>query len=226
MNRTQPRQPSKVVGSVEEAVAVAKDGDTVMVGGFGGAGFPFVLRDALGSRPLKDITIVGNNADFGMFVESGALKRLICTYPTGPTSAPVFKAIEEGRVELLLTPQGTLAEQIRAGGAGLGGVLTPTGLSTDLGRELDVIEYRGEQFVLVPPLRADVSLIRASIADTYGNLVQRQASRNFNPLMAMAGKITVAEVGKIVEPGDIDPNHVHIPSAFVDVVVQAKGGKW
>lgn len=226
MNLAEERPISKIVELVEEAVAVVKDGDTVMVGGFGGAGFPFVLRDALGARSLKDITIVGNNADFGAFVESGALKRLICTYPTGPTSAPVLEAIEEGRVELLLTPQGTLAEQIRAGGAGLGGVLTPTGLTTDLGRKLEIIEYSGKKWVLAPALKADVALIRASVADSYGNLVQRQASRNFNPLMAMAAKTTIAEVGKIVEPGEIDPNHVHIPSAFVNIIVQSKGGTW
>jgi 3-oxoadipate CoA-transferase alpha subunit len=217
---------TKVVGSIEAAVSVVRDGDTVMVGGFGGAGFPFKLRDALGARTLKDITIIGNNADFGLFVESGALKRLICTYPTGPSSAPVFNAIEEGRVELLLTPQGTLAEQIRAGGAGLGGILTPTALTTDLGRELEIIEYQGRKWVLVPPLKADVALIRASVADTYGNLVSRQASRNFNPLMAMAATTTIAEVGKIVEPGEIDPSHVHIPSAFVDLIVETEAGSW
>lgn len=217
---------SKVVGSIQEAVSVAKDGDTVMVGGFGGAGFPFALRDALGKRPLKDITIVCNNADFGLFAESGALSRLICSFPTGPSSRPVFEAIEKGDIELLLTPQGTLAEQIRAGGAGLGGVLTPTGLTTDLGRELETLEYRGARYVLAPALKADVALVRASVADTYGNLVQRQASRNFNPLMAMAARTTIVEVGKIVEPGEIPPAHVHIPSAFVDLIVQVEGLEW
>jgi 3-oxoadipate CoA-transferase alpha subunit len=205
---------------------VVQDGATVMVGGFGGAGFPFTLRDALGARALKDITIVCNNADFGMFVDSGALKRLICSFPTGPTSASVLKAIEEGRVELLLTPQGTLAEQIRAGGAGLGGVLTPTGLTTDLGRKLDIIEYRQKKWVLAPGLKADIALVRASVADTYGNLVHRLASRNFNPLMAMAATTTIAEVSRIVEPGEIDPNHVHVPSAFVDIIVETNGGAW
>jgi 3-oxoadipate CoA-transferase alpha subunit len=214
---------TKIAQSVDAAVSVVRDGDTVMVGGFGGAGFPFALRDALGARALKDITIVCNNADFGMFVDSGALKRLICSFPTGPTSAVVFEAIEEGRVELLLTPQGTLVEQIRAGGAGLGGVLTPTGLTTDLGRELDTMEYRGKKWVVAPALEGDVALIRASVADTYGNLVHRLASRNFNPLMAMAAKTTIAEVSKIVEPGEIDPNNVHVPSAFVDVIVEVKG---
>jgi 3-oxoadipate CoA-transferase alpha subunit len=194
-----------------------------MVGGFGGAGFPFALRDALAARALENITIVCNNADFGMFVESGALSRLICSYPVGPTSAPVFQAIEEGKVELLVTPQGTLAEQIRAGGAGLGGVLTPTGLTTDLGRELDTMEYRGKKWVVAPALRGDVALVKAAVADTYGNLVHRLASRNFNPLMAMAAKTTIAEVSKIVEPGEIDPSHVHVPSAFVDVIVEVRG---
>jgi 3-oxoadipate CoA-transferase, alpha subunit len=214
---------TKIVQSVDTAVSVVRDGDTVMVGGFGGAGFPFALRDALAARALQNITIVCNNADFGMFVESGALSRLICSFPVGPTSGPVFQAIEEGKVELVLTPQGTLAEQIRAGGAGLGGVLTPTGLTTDLGRELDTIEYRGKKWVVAPAMRGDVALIRAAVADTYGNLVHRLASRNFNPLMAMAAKTTIAEVSKIVEPGEIDPSQVHVPSAFVDVIVEVRG---
>ena len=217
---------TKIAQSVEAAVSVVQDGATVMIGGFGGAGFPFKLRDALGARPLKDITIVCNNADFGMFVESGALKRMICSFPTGPTSASVLQAIEDGRVELLLTPQGTLAEQIRAGGAGLGGVITTTGLTTDLGRELDIMEYHGRKWVIAPALKGDVALIRAAVADTYGNLVQRMASRNFNPLMAMAATTTIAEVSQIVEPGEIDPNHVHIPSAFVDIIVETNGGAW
>jgi 3-oxoadipate CoA-transferase, alpha subunit len=226
MNVASRSRASKIVSSVADAVSVVKDGDIVMVGGFGGAGFPFVLRDALGVRALKDITIVCNNADFGLFVESGALKRIICSFPTGPSSGPVLQAIEEGRVELLLTPQGTMAEQIRAGGAGLGGVLTPTGLTTELGRELETIDYRGKRYVLAPALRGNVALVRASVADTYGNLVLRQASRNFNPLMAMAAETTIVEVGKIVEPGEIDPAHVHIPSAFVDILVETEGGSW
>jgi 3-oxoadipate CoA-transferase, alpha subunit len=214
---------TKIVQSVDTAVSVVRDGDTVMVGGFGGAGFPFALRDALAARALENITIVCNNADFGMFVENGALSRLICSFPVGPTSGPVFQAIEEGKVELVLTPQGTLAEQIRAGGAGLGGVLTPTGLTTDLGRELDTMEYRGKKWVVAPALRGDVALIKAAVADTYGNLVHRLASRNFNPLMAMSAKTTIAEVSQIVEPGEVDPSHVHVPSAFVDVIVEVRG---
>jgi 3-oxoadipate CoA-transferase alpha subunit len=214
---------TKIVQSVDTAVSVVRDGDTVMVGGFGGAGFPFALRDALAARALENITIVCNNADFGMFVENGALSRLICSFPVGPTSGPVFQAIEEGKVELVLTPQGTLAEQIRAGGAGLGGVLTPTGLTTDLGRELDTMEYRGKKWVVAPALRGDVALIKAAVADTYGNLVHRLASRNFNPLMAMSAKTTIAEVSQVVEPGEVDPSHVHVPSAFVDVIVEVRG---
>jgi 3-oxoadipate CoA-transferase, alpha subunit len=214
---------TKIVQSVDTAVSVVRDGDTVMVGGFGGAGFPFALRDALAARALENITIVCNNADFGMFVENGALSRLICSFPVGPTSGPVFQAIEEGKVELVLTPQGTLAEQIRAGGAGLGGVLTPTGLTTDLGRELDTMEYRGKKWVVAPALRGDVALIKAAVADTYGNLVHRLASRNFNPLMAMSAKTTIAEVSQIVEPGEVDPSQVHVPSAFVDVIVEVRG---
>ncbi|MFB3738156.1 MAG: CoA transferase subunit A [Candidatus Velamenicoccus archaeovorus] len=210
----------KVVGSVAEAVAAVKDGDTVMFGGFGGPGFPFSLRDALAERGLRDLTIVCNNADFGAFAERGSIKAIICSYPTGPSSGPVLEQIEQGRIALHVTPQGTLAERIRAGGAGLGGFLTPTGIGTELEADWTKIEFGGREYLLVAPLKADVALLHASVADAMGNLIHRNASRNFNPLMAMAARLTIVEAETIVEPGEIDPNHVHVPSAFVDAVVQ------
>jgi 3-oxoadipate CoA-transferase alpha subunit len=209
----------RVVGSADEAVADVRDGSTVLVGGFGGAGFPFALRDALIRRRPKRITIVCNNADFGGFVYDEGLVRVICSYPVGATSKPILEAIEAGTVELTLTPQGTLAERLRAGGSGLGGVLTPTGVGTEFEAGYETIERDGRRWILVPPLRGDVALIRADVGDRYGNLVSRHAARNFNPVIAMAADVTIAEVGRIVEPGDIDPNHVHVPSAFVDRVV-------
>jgi len=211
----------KVVATVDEAVAVVRDGDVVMFGGFGGAGFPFALRDALSRTKVKDLTLIGNNADFGCLAEIDCIRRLICSYPSGPTSKPVLERIEAGEIELLVTPQGTLAEQIRAAGAGLGGVLTPTGLGTELAARWEAIERGGKQYLLVPPLRANVAFIKATVADTIGNLFLRAASKNFNPLMAMAADLTIVEAETIVEPGGIDPDHVHVPSVFVSKVVQA-----
>jgi 3-oxoadipate CoA-transferase, alpha subunit len=221
MNPGAGRSPlDKVVGSLEEALEPVGDDATVMVGGFGGSGFPFALRDALIRRRPRRITIVSNNADFGGFVYEDGIVRMICSYPTGATSKPVLEAIEDGRVELVLTPQGTLVERIRAGGAGLGGFLTPTGVGTEFEEGLERIEMDGRPYLLVPALRADFALIRAHVADRYGNLVSRHAARNFNPLMATAARVTIAEVAQIVEPGEIDPDNVHIPAAFVDRVVQ------
>ncbi|HYH92779.1 MAG TPA: 3-oxoacid CoA-transferase subunit A [Candidatus Saccharimonadales bacterium] len=207
--------------SAAAAVADVPDDATVLVGGFGGSGFPHALRDALIARRPKRITIVCNNADFGGFVYADGLVRIVCSYPVGATAKPVLEAIEDGRVQLGLTPQGTLAERLRAGGSGLGGVLTPTGLGTQFEDDLPVIEVEGRRWLLATPLRGDVALIRATTGDPYGNLVSRHASRNFNPLMAMAADLTIAQVRDVVEVGDIDPQHVHIPGAFVDRVVQA-----
>lgn len=217
----------RVVGSVDAAVADMTDGMSVMVAGFGGAGFPFALRDALIRRGLRDITIVCNNADFGGLAYEGGLRRIICSYPTGSTAKPVVEGIEAGRIELSLTPQGTLAERIRAGGAGLGGVLTPTGLDTELERGYERLELDGRTYLIAPALHADVAFVRAAVADRYGNLVMRNAGRNFAPLMAMAAQMTIAEVGQIVDIGEIDPNVIHVPSAFVDrvVLVPAKVAK-
>jgi 3-oxoadipate CoA-transferase, alpha subunit len=209
----------KVATSVDEAVAGIADGSTILVGGFGGSGFPFALRDALIRRRPKRITIICNNADFGGFVYDEGLVRIICSYPVGATVKPVLAAIEDGRVELRLTPQGTLVERVRAGGAGLGGVLTPTGVGTEFETGERIIEVDGRRFLLALPLRGDVALIRAHTADRYGNLVHRNAGRNFNPVFATASEQTIAEVARIVEPGEIDPNQVHIPAAFVDRVV-------
>jgi 3-oxoadipate CoA-transferase alpha subunit len=213
----------KVVPDIEAAVADVPDGATVLVGGFGGSGFPFALRAALIRRRPKRITIVCNNADFGGFVYDEGLVRIICSYPVGATAKPVLAAIEEGSVELQLTPQGTLAERIRAGGAGLGGVLTPTGLGTEFEVGQRVIEVDGRRFLLALPLRGDVALIRAHVADRYGNLVHRHASRNFNTLMATAADLTIAEVASVVEPGELDPQQVHLPGVFVDRVVVSPG---
>lgn len=214
----------KVVESAEAAVADVPDGATVLVGGFGGSGFPKVLREALIRRRPRRITIVCNNADFGGFVYEDGLVRMICSYPVGGSVKPVLEGIEAGTIQLELTPQGTLAERLRAGGSGLGGVLTPTGLGTEFQEGRRIIEVDGRPYLLALPLRGDVALIRAHVADRYGNLVSRFAGRNFNPLMAMAADMTIAEVDHIVDPGQLDPQQIHIPSVFVDRVVAVGGG--
>jgi 3-oxoacid CoA-transferase A subunit len=210
--------------NADQAVSAIADGATVMVGGFGGAGFPVALRDALARRKPRSLEIICINADFGGLADEGILVRLVCSYPTGPTSQPVVDGVEAGRIELLLTPQGTLVERIRAGGAGLGGVLTPTGLGTEFESGHEVVEIEGRRYLLALALRADVALIRAAVADRAGNLVMRLAARNFNPLMAMAARRTIVEVDRIVEIGELEPEQIHVPSVFVDALVQATDG--
>jgi 3-oxoadipate CoA-transferase alpha subunit len=209
----------KLMRSTDEAIAEVSDGAAIMFGGFGGAGFPFALRDALIRRRPRGITVIANNGDFGGLAYEGGMVRLICSYPTGQSSGPVVAAIEEGRIALELTPQGTLVERIRAAGAGLGGVLTPTGVDVDLGTDKTVVEYADRRYLLVRPLPADVALLHAAVADRLGNLVMRHAARNFGPAMAMAARSTIVEAERIVEPGQIDPDHIHVPMAFVDRVV-------
>ena len=228
MGKSAPENPAgggvegidKVMASVDHAVADILNGATILVGGFGGSGFPSALRDALIRRRPEGITVVCNNADLGGFVYDGGLRKIICSFPVGDTSRPILEAIEAGQIELELTPQGTLAERLRAGGSGLGGVLSPTGVGTWFGPEHSIVKVDGEQFVLSKPIRGDVALIRGSVADRYGNVVTRHAARNFNPVMAMAARVTIVEVAEIVEPGEIDPDHVHIPAAFVDRIVR------
>lgn len=213
---------TKVVGSLEEAVSPIFDESVVMVGGFGGAGTPRELRETLAEQRLSGLTLVSNNADFGSFMYDGGLRRLICSYPVGPSSGPVLQGIEDGAVELQLTPQGTLAESIRAAGAGLGGVLTPTGLGMEFTAGHRQIEHDGQQWLIASALHADAALVKGAFADRYGNVVCRMAGVNFNPLMAMAARYTVAQVNQIVDIGDIDPQLVTIPSALVDAVVEVR----
>ena len=208
------------VTSLEAAVLPVLDGSVVMVGGFGGAGTPVALREALAERQVRDLTLVANNADFGSFMYDGGLVRLICSYPVGPTFGPVKQGIEDGVVALQLTPQGTLAETIRAAGAGLGGVLTPTGLDMEFTAGCAVVEHAGRRWLLAHALHGDVALVKGAVADRYGNVVCRSAGINFNPLMAMAATYTVAQVDRIVEVGEIDPQDVTIPSVLVNAVVE------
>jgi 3-oxoadipate CoA-transferase, alpha subunit len=210
--------------SAEEAVAHVTSGDTVMVGGFGLVGAPLTLIDALVEHSdATDLTIVSNNIGepgrgLGKLLRQGRIRRGISSYFTSNPEA--VAAVNAGEMEATLLPQGTFAEAIRAGGAGIGGFFTPVGAGTVLaeGKEQRVVE--GVPHVLELPLRADVALVYAARADRLGNLWYRRTARNFNPLMATAARVTIAEAGEIVDVGELDPESVHTPHLYVDVLVE------
>jgi len=210
--------------SAEEAVAHVKSGDTVMVGGFGLVGAPLALIDALVEHSdATDLTIVSNNIGepgrgLGKLLRQGRIRRGISSYFTSNPEA--VAAVNAGEMEATLLPQGTFAEAIRAGGAGIGGFFTPVGAGTMLaeGKEQRVVE--GVPQVLELPLRADVALVYAARADRLGNLWYRRTARNFNPLMATAARVTIAEAGEILDVGELDPESVHTPHLYVDVLVE------
>jgi 3-oxoacid CoA-transferase subunit A len=214
---------NKVLRSAEEAVALIPDGATVMCGGFGLCGLPENLIKALYDRGTRDLTIISNNPgvdDFGvgMLVRKKQVKKIYASY-VGENKEFERQAIA-GEIEYTLVPQGTLAERIRAAGAGIGGFFTPTGYGTIVaeGKETRVID--GRDYVLELPLHADFALIKAYKADTKGNLIYRKTARNFNPVMATAAKVTLAEVEEIVEPGDLDPDAIVTPGVYVTHVLK------
>ena len=215
----------KVAVSAEAALDVVADGSVILVGGFGGAGAPRALLMALAERELHSLTLVSNNAGASgdgieVLLSSGAVKKVICSYPTSPGSVVFEQLYRQGRVELELTPQGTLSERIRAAGAGIGGFYVRTGVGTELtaGKEERVLD--GCTYVLERPLRADLALIAAKAADRWGNLVYRKSARNFAPTMASAATRTVAQVTKVVELGELDPEAIVTPGIFVHAVVE------
>jgi len=197
----------------------------VMIGGFGTAGLPNELTEALIARGAKDLTIVNNNAgngDSGLaaLIGAGRVRKIICSFPRQADSWHFDREYRAGRLELELVPQGNLAERIRAAGAGIGGFFTPTGYGTELaqGKETRVIDGRG--YVLEAPIHADFALIKAERGDRWGNLTYRKTARNFGPVMAMAARITVATVHEVVELGALDPEVVVTPGLFVQRVVR------
>jgi 3-oxoadipate CoA-transferase, alpha subunit len=215
----------KIVASCEAALADVQDGATVMIGGFGTAGLPNELTEALIARGAKDLTIVNNNAgngDSGLaaLIGAGRVRKIICSFPRQADSHHFDALYRSGRIELELVPQGNLAERIRAAGAGIGGFFTPTGYGTELakGKETRVIDGRG--YVLEAPIHADFALIKAERGDRWGNLTYRMTARNFGPVMAMAAKVTVATVHEVVELGGLDPEAVVTPGLFVQRVVK------
>lgn len=220
----------KTIASPAEAVASIADGMTVMIGGFGGAGSPIELIHALidrfrSSGHPKDLTIVNNNAGNGhvglaALIEHGMVKKMICSFPRS-ADPTVFSERYLGRkIELELVPQGTLAERIRAGGAGIPAFYTPTSYGTDLAKGKPVADFDGRPYVQERWLKADIALVKAETADTHGNLTFRAASRNFNPLMCMAARETVVQATRVVPAGEIDPEVIVTPGIFVQKVVE------
>ncbi|MBW9207605.1 3-oxoacid CoA-transferase subunit A [Mumia sp. zg.B17] len=208
----------------DAAVADVQDGATVLVGGFGTAGMPFSLIDALVLQGAGDLTVVSNNAGNGetglaALLATGRVRKMICSYPRQPDSH-VFDALyRTGRIELEVVPQGNLAERMRAAGAGIGAFFTPTAYGTVLAEGKETRSIGGRDYVLEYPLGGDVALISARRADTAGNLVFHKTARNFGPVMATAATTTVAEVDEVVEADEIDPEAVVTPGIFVDRVV-------
>jgi len=214
----------KRVPDLAAAVAGIRDGATVLVAGFGMVGEPRELVEALLPLGVRDLTIVANNAgsrDRGIarLILERRVRKVICSYPRSTDPYAFEDAYKAGKIELELVPQGTLSERIRAGGAGIGGFFTRTAAGTKLGDGKEQREIDGELYVLEGPIKADVALLRALKADRWGNLVYRKSARNFNPVMAMAGQLTVAQVAETVELGTLDPETIHTPGIFVDRVV-------
>ena len=216
---------NKIVASTAEAVASIGDGATVMVGGFGTAGMPAELVDALIAQGARNLTIVSNNAGnaetgLAALLKAQRVKKIICSFPR-QTDSWVFDGLyRSGELELELVPQGNLAERIRAAGAGIGAFYTPTGYGTPLAEGKETRRIEGRDYVLEFPIRADFALIKALRSDRWGNLVYRKTARNFGPIMASAAKCTIAQVREIVNLGDLDPENVVTPGIFIQRIVE------
>jgi len=215
----------KVFPDIGAAIAAVTDGATVMIGGFGGAGQPAELIDALIEHGARDLTIVNNNAGNGetglaALLKAGRVRKIICSFPRQVDSQVFDDLYRSGKIELELVPQGNLAERIRAAGAGVGGFYTPTGYGTDLAKGKETRMLNGRMYVFETPIHADVALIKAEAGDRWGNLTYRKTARNFGPIMAMAAKITVASVHEVVPLGKLDPEAIVTPGIFVQRVVK------
>jgi 3-oxoacid CoA-transferase subunit A len=216
----------KVLASADAAVALVPDGATLMVGGFGLCGIPEMLIRALHARGSKDLTIISNNAgvdDFGLgiLLRSRQVRKMISTYVG--ENKEFERQFLAGELQVELVPQGTFAERIRAGGAGIGGFFTPTAYGTIVAEGKETRDIDGRHYVLEQPLRADFAFVKAWKGDRRGNLVYRRTARNFNPVMATAARVTIAEVEQLLEPGEIDPDHVVTPGIFVRYILQGSG---
>lgn len=219
------------VKTVAEAVKEIKDGDTVMIGGFGRAGQPVELIDALIEQGAKDLIIVNNNAgngDVGLaaLLARGRVRKIICSFPRQVDSWVFDDLFRSGKIELELVPQGNLAERIRAAGAGIGAFYTPTGVGTMLGEGKETRVIDGRTYLLEHPIKADFALISALKSDRWGNLVYRRTARNFGPIMATAAKKTIVQVDEIVALGELNPEEIVTPGIFVDKVVAVGERAW
>lgn len=208
--------------SIDEAADMVKEGMTIMVGGFLANGTPERTIDALVEKNVKNLTLICNDTGFpdkgvGKMVVNKQFKKIIASHVgTNPETA---NQMNSGETEVVLTPQGTLAEKVRCGGNGLGGFYTPTGIGTEAAEGKEIREINGKEYVFETPLRADVALLKASVADKKGNLIFNKTMKNFNPIMATAADLVIVEADKIVEIGEIDPEHVMCSGIFVDYIV-------
>lgn len=215
----------KIASSTAEALAGVPDGATVMIGGFGPAGQPMELIDALIEQGAKDLVVINNNAGNGTFglaalLAAGRVRKVVCSFPRQADSQVFDGLYLAGKIELELVPQGNLAERIRAAGAGIGAFFTPTAYGTPLAEGKETREIDGRHYVLEYPLHADYALIKADRGDRWGNLTYRKTARNFGPIMASAAKTTVVQVREVVELGRLDPENVVTPGIFVQHVVE------
>src|SRR6185295_9537917 len=221
------RGMDKTVASADEAIADLTDGATLMAGGFGLCGIPENLIQAIYRRGTRGLTVISNNCGIdakglGILLGNGQVKKIVASYVgENKTFERLFL---DGKLEVELTPQGTLAERIRAGGAGIPAFYTATGYGTQVAEGKETREFDGRRYVLESALRADLSIVKAWKGDRFGNLVYRKTTRNFNPMMAAAGKTTIAEVEVLVEPGELEPDQVHSPGIYVQRII--KGAKY
>jgi 3-oxoadipate CoA-transferase alpha subunit len=218
---------ARVCGSHDDAVAGTADGATVLVGGFGMAGMPVELIDALIRQGAGDLTVVSNNAgngDTGLaaLLATGRVRKVICSFPRQADSWVFDGLYRAGRIELEVVPQGNLAERLRAAGAGIGAFFTPTGVGTSLAEGKESREIDGRTYVLEHPIKGDLALIKAHVADRMGNLVYRKTARNFGPVMATAARTVAVQVDRVVEIGGLDPEVVVTPGIYVDRIVPAE----
>ncbi|WP_152657761.1 CoA transferase subunit A [Oceanobacillus sp. CFH 90083] len=214
--------------SFEEAVKNIQDGSTIMVGGFGLVGIPENLILALVNSRVKHLTVISNNCGvddwgLGLLLKNKQIDKMIGSYVG--ENKEFERQVLAGELEVELTPQGTLAERIRAGGAGIPAFYTPAGVGTPIAEAGEIRVFNDKEYLLQTALKADFSLIRAAVGDDAGNLVYNKTARNFNPMMAAAGKVTIAEVEQLVETGSIDPDHVHTPGIYVQAMIEGKQEK-
>ncbi|MGG0669813.1 CoA transferase subunit A [Sporosarcina koreensis] len=217
-----------IYSTAMEAISQIEDGSTLMVGGFGLVGIPEQLILALVEKGVKDLTIISNNCGvdewgLGLLLKEKQIKKMVGSYVG--ENKEFERQVLSGEIEVELTPQGTLAEKIRAGGAGIPAFYTPAGVGTTVAEGKEIREFNGKEYVLEEALVADFALVRAAKADKIGNLIYNKTAQNFNPMMAAAGKITIAEVEEIVETGQLDPAAIHTPSIYVQGLLQAEQEK-